>query len=306
MIDKELIAQGQRGGFRCGFVSIVGRPNVGKSTLLNKILGQKIAITANKPQTTRNRVLGIHTTENAQTLFLDTPGIHQARGKLNKYMVDQALSACSGVDLILLVTDATAPGKSDDFILQILAQNKIPVVLLINKIDRIAKTVLLPLMAHYHDAFDFAGIIPVCAADGGGVNEMLHQVESMLPLGPMLYPEDSVTDLPERFIVAEMIREKVLRRTHQELPYGVAVEVESFAERERDGLISIQAVVYVGRDAHKRILVGKGGSMVRTLGTDARHEIERFLDTKVYLELFVKVKKNWTESDRALRELGYS
>ncbi|MCA1796827.1 MAG: GTPase Era [Desulfuromonadaceae bacterium] len=291
---------------RCGFVSIVGRPNVGKSTLLNKILGQKIAITANKPQTTRNRVLGIRTTETAQTLFLDTPGIHKARGKLNQYMVDQALSACSGVDVVLLVTDAAQPGKSDDFILQILAKNQIPVVLLINKIDCIDKAELLPLMAHYSNSFDFAAIIPICAEDGSGVEDMLRQVEEMLPPGPMLYPEDAVTDVPERFIVAEMIREKVLRRTRQELPYGVAVEVESFTERARDGLISIQAVIYVGRDAHKRILVGKGGSMIRTLGTDARHEIERFLDTKVYLELFVKVKKNWMESDRALRELGYN
>lgn len=292
--------------YRCGFVSIVGRPNVGKSTLLNKILGQKIAITANKPQTTRNRVLGIRTTDTVQTLFLDTPGIHKARGKLNQYMVDQALSACSGVDIVLLVTDATAPGKKDDFILQILEKSQIPVVLLINKIDCIDKTELLPLIASYKEAFDFAAIIPICAEDGSGIEDMLHQVEDMLPQGPMLYPEDAVTDLPERFIVAEMIREKVLRRTRQELPYGVAVEVESFAERERDGLISIQAVMYVGRDAHKRILVGKGGSMIRTLGTDARYEIERFLDTKVYLELFVKVKRNWMESDRALRELGYS
>ncbi|MDY0291625.1 MAG: GTPase Era [Desulfuromonadaceae bacterium] len=292
--------------YRCGFVSIVGRPNVGKSTLLNKILGQKIAITANKPQTTRNRVLGIRTTETAQTLFLDTPGIHKARGKLNQYMVDQALSACSGVDVVLLVTDATTSSKGDHFILQILAKNQIPVVLLINKIDCIDKTKLLPLIAQYNDAFNFAAIIPICAEDGSGVEDMLRHVEEMLPPGPMLYPEDAVTDLPERFIVAEMIREKVLRRTRQELPYGVAVEVESFTERERDGLISIQAVIYVGRDAHKRILVGKGGSMIRTLGIDARHEIERFLDTKVYLELFVKVKKNWMESDRALRELGYN
>jgi GTP-binding protein Era len=301
-----MMENNQENEYRCGFVSIVGRPNVGKSTLLNKILGQKIAITANKPQTTRNRVLGIRTTATAQTLFLDTPGIHKARGKLNQYMVDQALSACSGVDVVLLVVDAAHPGKSDDFILQILARNEIPVVLLINKIDCIEKTELLPLIAHYSQAFDFSAIIPICAEDGSGVEDMLSQVENMLPPGPMLYPEDAVTDLPERFIVAEMIREKVLRRTRQELPYGVAVEVESFSERSRDGLISIQAVIYVGRDAHKRILVGKGGSMIRTLGTDARHEIERFLDTKVYLELFVKVKKNWMESDRALRELGYN
>ena len=291
--------------FRCGFVSIVGRPNVGKSTLLNKILGQKIAITANKPQTTRNRVLGIRTTEAAQMLFLDTPGIHKAKGKLNQYMVDQAMSACSGVDLVMLVTDVTEPGCGDDFILKVLHQNRIPVILVINKIDRLDKTALLPLMADYAERFDFAAIMPICAMDGEGVDALLAQVESMLPQGHMLYPDDAVTDLPERFIVAEMIREKVLRRTHQELPYGVAVEVERFQERP-NGLIAIQAVIYVGRETHKRILVGKGGSMIRTLGTDARHEIERFLDSRVYLELFVKVKKNWMESDRDLRELGYS
>ena len=266
--------------YRSGFVSIVGRPNVGKSTLLNQILGQKIAITANKPQTTRNRILGIHTEEHAQVLFLDTPGIHKASGKLNQYMVDQALSACRGVDVVVFLVEATdRVGGGDDFILDVLGQSTIPVVLVINKVDLVEKDKLLPLIAQYAERFDFKEIIPLS--------------------------EEMVTDLPERFIVAEMIREKILRRTHQEVPYGVAVQVDSFEERPGKNLIAIQATIYVGRDAHKRILVGKGGSMIRLLGQEARKEIEHFLDARVFLELFVKVKKNWMDSERFLREFGY-
>ncbi|MBN2643907.1 MAG: GTPase Era [Desulfuromonadaceae bacterium] len=301
-VEREEVGQ----AFRCGFVSIVGRPNVGKSTLLNQILGQKIAITANKPQTTRNRILGIHTTNVAQTLFLDTPGIHKPSGKLNRYMVEQALSACRGVDLVLLLVEAhDSLGGGDDFILDVLAQGSIPVMLVINKIDQVEKEKLLPLIEAYAQRFSFAQIVPISARDGNGVQRLLQEVERCLPAGQPLYPEDMVTDLPERFIVAEMIREKILRRTQQEVPYGVAVQVEQFEERSGGDLVSIQAVIYVTREAHKRILVGKGGSMIRQLGTDARHEIERLLDAKVYLELFVKVKKNWIDSDRFLREFGY-
>ncbi|MCD6526225.1 MAG: GTPase Era [Desulfuromonas sp.] len=292
--------------FKSGFVSIVGRPNVGKSTLLNQILGQKIAITANKPQTTRNRILGIHTTDDAQVLFLDTPGIHKATGKLNKYMVDQALSACRGVDVVLFLVEATdRVGGGDDYILDILAQSDIPVVLVINKVDLVEKEKLLPLIAQYVQRFDFKEIIPLSAFTGTGVDRLVPMVSKMLPGGPLYYPEEMVTDLPERFIVAEMIREQILRRTHQEVPYGVAVQVETFEERPGKNLIAIQAVVYVGRDAHKRILVGKGGSMIRLLGQESRKEIESFLGTRVFLELFIKVKKNWMDSDRMLQEFGY-
>lgn len=292
--------------FKSGFVSIVGRPNVGKSTLLNQILGQKIAITANKPQTTRNRILGIHTTDDAQVLFLDTPGIHKATGKLNKFMVDQALSACRGVDAVLFLVEATdRVGGGDDYILDILAQSDIPVVLVINKVDLVEKEKLLPLIAQYAQRFDFKEIIPLSAFTGKGVERLVPMVSQMLPDGPLYYPEEMVTDLPERFIVAEMIREQILRRTHQEVPYGVAVQVETFEERPGKNLIAIQAVVHVGRDAHKRILVGKGGSMIRQLGQESRKEIESFLGTRVFLELFIKVKKNWMDSERMLREFGY-
>lgn len=293
-------------GFKSGFVSIIGRPNVGKSTLLNQILGQKIAITANKPQTTRNRILGIHTTDAAQVLFLDTPGIHKATGKLNKYMVDQALAACRGVDAVLFLVEATdRVGGGDDYILDLLAESELPVLLVINKVDLVAKDRLLPLIQTYADRFPFKEILPISAFTGEGVERLASVVAQMLPEGPMYYPEDMITDQPERFIVAEMIREQILRRTHQEVPYGVAVQVETFEERPGKNLVAIQAVIHVGRDAHKRILVGKGGSMIRTLGKESRHEIERFLGTRVFLELFVKVKKNWMDSERMLREFGY-
>ncbi|OQY24709.1 MAG: GTPase Era [Desulfobacteraceae bacterium 4572_35.2] len=292
--------------FKSGFVSIIGRPNVGKSTLLNQILGQKIAITANKPQTTRNRILGIHTTNDAQVLFLDTPGIHKATGKLNKYMVDQALSACRGVDAVLFLVEATdRVGGGDDYILDLLAQSELPIFLVINKVDLVAKDKLLPLIQAYSERFNFQEIIPASAATGEGVESITSLVTQCLPSGPMYYPEDMVTDMPERFIVAEMIREQILHRTHQEVPYGVAVQVETFEERPGKNLVAIQAVIHVGRDAHKRILVGKGGSMIRTLGQESRREIEAFLGTRVFLELFIKVKKNWMDSDRMLREFGY-
>lgn len=292
--------------FKSGFVSIIGRPNVGKSTLLNQILGQKIAITANKPQTTRNRILGIHTTSDAQVLFLDTPGIHKATGKLNKYMVDQALSACRGVDAVLFLVEATdRVGGGDDYILDLLAQSQLPVYLVINKIDLVVKDKLLPLIQAYSERFNFQEIIPISATTGAGVERVTSLVTQCLPSGPMYYPEDMITDLPERFIVAEMIREQILHRIHQEVPYGVAVQVETFEERPGKNLVAIQAVIHVGRDAHKRILVGKGGSMIRTLGQESRREIEAFLGTRVFLELFIKVKKNWMDSDRMLREFGY-
>lgn len=306
MVNGELDSVEVTKEFKSGFVSIIGRPNVGKSTLLNQILGQKIAITANKPQTTRNRILGIHTTNDAQVLFLDTPGIHKATGKLNKYMVDQALSACRGVDAVLFLVEATdRVGGGDDYILDLLAQSELPIYLVINKVDLVAKDKLLPLIQAYSERFKFQEIIPAAAATGEGVERITSLVTQCLPTGPMYYPEDMVTDLPERFIVAEMIREQILHRIHQEVPYGVAVQVETFEERPGKNLVAIQAVIYVGRDAHKRILVGKGGSMIRTLGQESRREIETFLGTRVFLELFIKVKKNWMDSDRMMREFGY-
>lgn len=292
--------------FHSGFVSIVGRPNVGKSTLLNRMLGQKIAITSDKPQTTRNRILGIHNFDQGQILFIDTPGIHKPKGKLNRFMVDQAVSACSGIDLVLFLVEADdQPGGGDEYVLNILRNSGAKAALVINKIDLIEPQRLLKLIDAYSKCFDFCEVVPVSALTGDGVDRLIKAVEPYMPVGPSYYPEDMITDQPERVIVAEMIREKVMRRTHEELPYGVAVQVESFTEKPEKNLVVIQAVINVERDSHKKIIVGRRGQMIKTLGQDARYEIERFLGTKVYLELFVRVQKDWTQSDRMLRELGY-
>lgn len=292
--------------FRSGFVAIVGRPNVGKSTLLNRILGEKIAITSPKAQTTRNRILGIHTEPGAQILFLDTPGIHRPQGRLNKFMVDQALSACSEVDVVLFLAEANIPlGEGDDFVLRVLEGNKAPVILAINKIDRVAKPDLLPRIDEWSRRFDFREIVPLSALTGEGVEELVGVVRALLPEGQPYYPEEMITDLPERFIVAEMVREQVLRQTREEIPYGVAVSIEKFEEKPDRGLVVINAVIHVERDTHKRIVVGKGGSMIRSIGQGARKDIERLLDCRVFLELFVRVDRNWTESQRLLREFGY-
>jgi GTPase len=292
--------------FHSGFVSLIGRPNVGKSTLLNSILGQKIAITSDKPQTTRNRILGIHNVEAGQILFLDTPGIHRARGRLNKFMVDQALAACADVDVILFLIEANdPPGGGDEFIIEMLSRSQIPVVLVINKMDLIPRERLLPLMADYAARFPFREIIPVSALSKEGLDDLVSTVKSLLPAGPRYYPDDMVTDLPERFIVAEMVREQVMRQAREEVPYGVAVTVETFAESPEKNLVVINAVIHVERDSHKRIIVGHGGARIRAIGQSARMSIERLLGCRVFLELFVKVQKNWTDSDRLLKEFGY-
>ncbi len=292
--------------FRSGFVAIIGRPNVGKSTLLNAILGQKIAITSNKPQTTRNRILGICNQPQGQILFLDTPGIHRAEGKLNRYMVEQATAACAEVDLVLFLVEADdTPGGGDDYVLELLARGRSPVLLVINKMDKVPRERLLPLIAAYSGRFPFREIVPVSALTGDGVQELVAVVQSHLPEGPRYYPEDMVTDLPERFIVAEMVREQVLRQTRDEVPYGVAVTVDTFQEKPERDLVVIQATVRVERDSHKRIVVGKGGERIKTIGRAARFEIERLLACRVFLELFVRVDPRWTESERLLREFGY-
>jgi GTP-binding protein Era len=293
--------------FVSGFVALVGRPNVGKSTLLNQILGQKIAITSNKPQTTRNRILGIHNNAQAQILFLDTPGIHRPQGKLNKFMVDQAVGACSDVDLILLLVEAgSRPGPADESIFDLLKPLNTPVFLIINKIDQIAPPLLLEQIKQFSNAFEFAQIIPLSAISGDGVPELVEAVTRMLPPGPPYYPQDQVTDLPERFIAAEMIREKIMRQTSDEIPYGVGVKVEQFEDKPEKNLVVIQATIHVERDSHKKIIVGKGGQMIKRLGQQARQDIERLLGARVFLELFVRVDKNWSQSERMLRELGYS
>ena len=291
--------------FHSGFVAIIGRPNVGKSTLLNHIVGQKIAITSPKPQTTRNRILGIQNLENAQVLFVDTPGIHEAHSPLNRYMVDQARSAALDVDVVLWLVEADRPVDTDPMIPRLLEKSKQPVLLVINKIDTISKDKLLPLIAAYSKICPFASIVPISALKGDGVEALMNEIPQLLPEGPRYYPEDQLTDVPERFIVAEMIREQILMRTKDEVPYGVAILVERFQENPVKNMVGIDAVINVERDSQKGILIGKGGTMLRQIGQGARKEIERMLGIKVHLQLFVRVQKNWTSSGRMMKEFGY-
>lgn len=293
--------------FASGFVAIIGRPNVGKSTLLNRLLGQKIAITSNKPQTTRNRILGVHNFTNGQAVFIDTPGIHKPKGKLNRFMVDQAMGACSNIDIVLfLVAAKDSLGPGDEYILDILESSSAPVDLIINKIDQVKPEALLNKIQQYSERFQFQEVIPLSAKTGDGVSRLLQTIERALPDGPQYYPEDIVTDQPERFIAAELVREKIMRRTSEEIPYGVAVQVETFTEKPDKNLVVIQARIHVERESHKRIIVGKGGQMIKSLGQEARKDIERLLGARVFLELFVRVDKDWSQSERMLRELGYS
>jgi GTP-binding protein Era len=292
--------------FRSGFVSILGRPNVGKSTLLNSIMGEKIVITSDKPQTTRNRIKGIHTIPGAQMVFIDTPGIHRATSMLNRYMVDEAVASIREVDVILFLVEADAqPGSQESFILELLAEVATPVVLVINKIDMVPKAALLKSIERYAHLSTFKEIIPVSALSGDGVERVVTSVFSFLPEGPLYFPDDILTDLPERYIVAEMIREKVFRLTRDEIPYSTAVEVESFKERQDGSLIAISAVINVERDSQKGIIIGRKGEMLKKIGMQSRREIEQFLDAKVYLELFVRVRKDWSEDPRMLKEFGY-
>lgn len=293
--------------FRSGFVSIIGRPNVGKSTLLNRILGEKIVITSDKPQTTRNRIQGIHNVPGAQIVFIDTPGIHQARSRLNKYMVDVAVSSIREVDLILFLVEANQkPGEQEQEIIDVLAGATAPVFLVINKVDLTEKGAVLERIAAYKDRFPFREIVPVSAGTGDGVEYLVELVRKALPEGPVYFPDDILTDVPERFIAAEIIREKVFRLTRDEIPYATAVEVDSFKEREDGGLVSIAATITVERDSQKGIIIGKKGAMLKKIGSASRVEIEKLLNTKVFLELFVRVRKDWSEDERMLKELGYT
>ena len=292
--------------FRSGFVSIIGRPNVGKSTLLNRILGEKIVITSEKPQTTRNRIHGIHSLPDAQIVFIDTPGIHEARSPLNRYMVDTAIASLKGADAVLFLVEATSPaGTRESLILENLKDVEVPVFLVINKIDLVAKESLLPLIDSYSRVRPFHAVIPLSAGTGNGVERLVKAVQDILPEGPRYFPDDILSDVPERFIVAEMVREKVFRLTHDEIPYSVAVVVDSFKEREDGSLISISATINVERDSQKGIIIGRKGEMLKRIGSQARLDIERLVGTKVFLELFVRVSRQWTEDKRMLREFGY-
>ncbi len=293
--------------FKSGFIGIIGRPNAGKSTLMNMVVGEKIAISTHKPQTTRNRIMGISTTPTCQFIFLDTPGIHMAKTPLNRRMVSTAMSVFNDVNVLLLLTDAsTVAGRDDEFILKAIKGIKIPVVLVINKIDLIGKEKLLPLIDKVKGLFDFEEIVPVSALKGFNVDRLVSVIEKILPEGPPYFPEDMITDRPERFLAAEMIREKITLMTHKEVPYSTAVVIDTFKEDERKGLLRIQATVHVEKDSQKGIIIGKQGSMLKKIGTGARIEMERFFNTKVYLELFVRVQKDWAQDPRTLGEFGYT
>jgi GTP-binding protein Era len=290
--------------FTSGYVSIIGRPNVGKSTLLNAIIGEKIVITSNKPQTTRNRIQGIHNIPNGQIIFIDTPGIHAAHSRLNKSMVDVAMSAISGVDLLLLVVEATMPVDAG-IISDVLKKAATPVVLVINKVDLLSdKRILFERISGWTALYPFREVVPVSAGTGDGVGLLVETISRFLPEGPQLFPDDILTDMPEKFIVAEMIREKIFRLTRDEVPYSTAVEVESFVERE-NGVIAISAAIVLERATQKGIVIGKRGDMLKKIGSQARQDIERLLAARVFLELFVKVEENWSERPSKLREYGY-
>ena len=289
---------------RAGFVAVVGRPNVGKSTLVNRLVGQKVAITSDKPQTTRNRILAVVNAEGGQIVLFDTPGIHKPVHAMNRRMVDTAVRSLEQVDLVLWLSDVTERyGPGERYVRQVLHRAKKPVLLGLNKIDLVPKPALLRTIDLYRNFLDFAEIVPFSALTGENTERLAQLLLKHLPEGPPLYPEDFLTDQPERFFVAEMVREQILRQTHEELPYSVAVLIDSFKEEE-PGRVRIEASIVVERDGQKAIMIGRQGAMLKAIGTAARLEIEAFLDAKVFLGLFVKVRPNWREDPRALAELG--
>jgi len=292
--------------FKSGFIGIIGRPNVGKSTLLNSILGEKLAIITHKPQTTRNRIVGIHTTEDTQFIFVDTPGIHAARTPLNRIMVRTATGTFSDSDILLLVVEAGPEVHPDDpLIIESLKATEIPKFLILNKSDLIRKEQLLPLMDAYRKLHPFAEMIPLSALRGEGIPLLLDELRKYLPEGPRYFPEDMMTDSSERFIAAEIIREKILLLTHKEIPYAAAVVVDVFQEDEAKNLIRISATINVEKESQKGILIGKKGAMLKEIGTRARMDMEKFFASRIYLELFVRVRKEWTKNEKLLKEFGY-
>ena len=293
-----------REDFRSGFVTLIGRPNVGKSTLMNYLVGQKIAITSKKPQTTRNRIQTVLTTEEGQIIFVDTPGIHKAKNKLGEYMVNVARQTLNEVDVILwLVEPATFIGAGEQHIIQQLKKVNTPVILVINKIDSVKKEEILPAIAAYKDKLDFAEIVPVSARSGENTDELLKTVMQYMPYGPLYYDEDTVTDQPERQIVAELIREKALHCLEDEIPHGIAVIIESMKKKGK--ITHIDATIICERDSHKGIIIGKQGNMLKKIGSTARYEIEKMLDCQVNLKLWVKVKKDWRDSEFLMKNFGY-
>lgn len=292
--------------FKSGFVTLIGRPNVGKSTLMNQIIGQKIAITSSKPQTTRNRIQTVFTDERGQIVFLDTPGIHKAKNKLGEYMVNVAERTLKEVDVVLwLVEPTTFIGAGERHIAEQLKKVSTPVILAINKIDTVKKEELLAVIAAYSQIFEFSEIVPVSALKGENAEHLVETLFSYLQEGPQFYDEDTITDQPERQIVAELIREKALRLLSDEIPHGIAVSIESMKERKKGNIMDIDATIICERDSHKGIIIGKKGAMLKKIGSKARVEIESLLDIQVNLQLWVKVKKDWRDSDFLLKNYGY-
>ncbi len=312
------LSAGSSAGFVAGFVAILGRPNVGKSTLLNRVLGEKLAVVTPKPQTTRNRILGVKNRPGAQIVYVDTPGVHKAKSDLNRYMVDQALAAAAECDVVLLLVEAPRvsgaqlagrafdPGEGNRFLMDKLAEIKKPRVLGINKIDLLAdKATLLPLIDGYRQALPFAEIVPLSATQGDGVEALEQAIVRLLPAGEALYPEEMLTDRAERFLAAELIREQVFLLMEEEVPYSIAVTIESFKERAEKKDVVIDAVIHVERESQKKIAIGEGGRMIREIGTRARQEIGKLLGCPVHVKLFVKVDPDWTRNQAALKRMGY-
>lgn len=294
--------------FKSGFVTIIGRPNVGKSTLMNHLIGQKIAITSNKPQTTRNRIQTVYTDmERGQIVFLDTPGIHKAKNKLGEYMVNVAERTLNEVDVVLwLVEPSNFIGAGEQHIVEQLKRVKTPVILVINKVDMVDKEKILEYIDTYRKVYDFAEIIPVSALREINLDDIIDSIFKYLPYGPQFYDEDTITDQPERAIVAEIIREKALHALKEEIPHGIAVSIDQMKRRKGQNFYDIDATIVCERDSHKGIIIGKGGAMLKKIGSNARYEIERMLDAKINLKLWVKVKKDWRDSDFLIKNFGYN
>lgn len=292
--------------FKSGFVTLIGRPNVGKSTLLNHIIGQKITIISDKAQTTRNKIQGIYTTDDSQVVFIDTPGIHKPKHKLGRFMVDSAVSTINEVDVVLFVVNVSEKiGPGDRFIMEKLATTDTPVFLILNQIDQVHPNDLLPIIDEYRAEFDFAEIIPTSALEGQNIEELLKTIKSYLPEGPQFYPEEQISDHPEYFIISELIREKVLRLTREEVPHSVAVVTDKI-ERDTEGKVHVLASIIIERKSQKGIIIGKGGKMLKQIGTMARKDIEKLLGDKIYLELWVKVQEGWRNKPSYLDEYGYN
>lgn len=292
-------------GFKSGFVAVVGRPNVGKSTLINALIDDKIVIVSDKAQTTRNRIVCVYTDEKKQIVFMDTPGIHKPKHKLGEFMVDQAVDSLREVEAVLFVVAANEKrGPGDNFVIEQLRKVNVPVFLIVNKIDTMDKQDLLEAIVSYENGYPFEAVVPISAKERDNIEEVVNLLEKHLPEGPKYFPDDMITDQPERLIISDIVREKILLQTHDEIPHAIAVDVDEMKTRE-DGTTYVRATIYVERDSQKGIIIGKQGSMLKLIGKQARGDVERLLATKVFLDLWVKVKKDWRNKSGMLSELGY-